>query len=84
VQRGHAIANATVVATVNRVGKEGKTTFWGGSFIYSQFGTLISHGGDDEELVIGEVDLSLAERVKRGWRFFLERRPDTYKKLVEK
>ncbi len=79
VQRGHAIANACVVATVNRVGKEGSSNFWGGSFIYSQFGTLLIHGSNDEEFVMAEVDLSLSDEVKKGWRFFEERRPDVYK-----
>jgi predicted amidohydrolase len=38
VQRGHAIANATIVAAVNRVGKEGSSVFWGGSFVSDAFG----------------------------------------------
>ncbi len=83
-QRGHAITNATVVATVNRVGREGASVFWGGSFIYSQFGTLLAHGGDKEEIVMAEVDLSLGEKVKEGWRFFKERRPETYGLLTKK
>ena len=83
-QRGHAITNATVVATVNRVGREGGSTFWGGSFIYSQFGTLLAHGSKNEEIVIAEIDLSLGKKVKDGWRFFMERRPDSYSKLLDK
>jgi predicted amidohydrolase len=84
VQRGHGIANAVAVCPVNRCGREGATTFWGGSFISSQFGTILAHGGADEEIVIGEIDVSLGERVREGWRFFHNRRPETYDKLVEK
>lgn len=84
VQRGHAIANATAVCAVNRVGREGAMEFWGGSFIYSQFGTLLAHGNGREGLVFGEVDLSLGKKVKEGWRFFYNRRPDSYGKLVGK
>ncbi len=84
VQRGHAVANATAVCAVNRVGREGSMEFWGGSFIYSQFGTLLAHGDSREGLVVGEVDLELGRTVKEGWRFFYNRRPETYTKLVEK
>ncbi len=83
VQRGHAVANAVVVATVNRVGKEGEMNFWGGSFIYDQFGTLKAHAKNKEKIVMAEVDLELQEQVRKGWRFFLERRPSAYEKLVE-
>ena len=31
VMRGHAIANGLVVAACNRVGREDKMNFWGGS-----------------------------------------------------
>jgi predicted amidohydrolase len=84
VQRGHGIANATAICSVNRVGREGSMIFWGGSFIYSQFGTLLAHGDDKEGLVMGEIDTDLGSKVKEGWRFFYNRRPETYKKLVEK
>ncbi len=84
VQRGHAIANGTVVAAVNRAGRERKMKFWGGSFVSSQFGTLLAKGGDRDEVVIAEVDLSLGKEVKEGWRFFHNRRPDTYSRLVQK
>jgi agmatine deiminase len=84
VQVGHAIANCVIVAGVNRAGKEGKMKFWGGSFVSSQFGTMLAKGSDKEELVIAEVDVSLGKKVKDGWRFFYNRRPETYGKLVEK
>ena len=84
VQRGHGIANATAICAVNRVGSEGTMNFWGGSFISSQFGTMLAHGGDREELVMAEVDLELGKKVREGWRFFYNRRPDTYGKIVEK
>ncbi|HSB47873.1 MAG TPA: carbon-nitrogen hydrolase [Candidatus Bilamarchaeum sp.] len=84
VQVGHAIANCMVVAGVNRVGREGKMKFWGGSFVSSQFGTILAKGSDNEELVVAEVDISLGKKVREGWRFFYNRRPETYGKLVEK
>ncbi len=84
VQRGHAIANSCIVATVNRVGTENDMTFWGGSFVYDQFGKLLAHGSVREEIVIARCDLELGKQVREGWRFFYNRRPETYKKIVEK
>lgn len=84
VQRGHAIANGVVIATTNRIGKEGKTKFWGGSFVYDQFGTILAKGKDKEEIIFAEINTELGKNVKEGWRFFCNRRPETYKKLVEK
>ncbi len=83
VQRGHAIANATAVCAVNRVGREGGMEFWGGSFVCSQFGSVLAHGAEEEGIVSADIDISLAKKVKEGWRFFHNRRPDTYKKLVK-
>ena len=81
VQRGHAIANSMVVAAVNRVGREGGTSFWGGSFIYDQFGTLIVRADDSEQVVVAECDLDLGRDVEEGWGFMKNRRPETYGKL---
>lgn len=83
VQRGHAIANGIIVATVNRVGSEGNTTFWGGSFVCDAFGKIVAKGGLKEEVVVAEVDLEHGKDVREGWRFFYNRRPGTYKKIIE-
>ena len=84
VQRGHAIANGVIVSAVNRVGKEGDMRFWGGSFVIDQFGKTLARAGNREEVVIVKCDLGLGRRVKEGWRFFYNRRPGSYQKLVER
>jgi len=84
VQRGHAIANCVAVAAVNRVGKEGSMQFWGGSFVSSQFGTVLARGSDQEEVVFAKVSKYMGEFVREGWRFFHNRRPDTYGRIVER
>lgn len=83
VQRGHAVANSLVVAAVNRVGKEANMNFFGGSFVSDQFGKIIAEGGDKEKIIIAEIDLHLSRQVREGWRFFYNRRPESYKKLME-
>lgn len=78
VQRGHAIANHLVVAAVNRVGYEGESCFWGGSFICDQWGKILTRGGTADEVIVATVDLGLQKYLFDSWRFFQSRRPATY------
>ncbi len=84
VQRGHAVANSMVVAAVNRVGTEKDTRFWGGSFVYDQFGKLLARGDDKEGTIVVPCDLQLGDDVERGWGFIRDRRPQTYARLTQK
>jgi len=83
IQRGHAIANSVHVAVVNRVGTEGPTTFWGNSFVCSPFGKPIKKAGAKEDVLIADLDISQNARIREGWRFTKNRRPDTYGALTE-
>ena len=85
VQRGHAISNGVYVAAVNRVGHEKwqedapGIEFWGTSFLCDPFGVVIAEGSTDkEEILLGEVDLSRIEEVRRNWPFLRDRRIDAY------
>lgn len=84
VMRGHAIANGMVVAACNRVGVEDKMEFWGGSFVIDAFGKTLARGSDKEEIVLATVDLEHGENVRKGWRFFPNRRPECYAQLVKR
>lgn len=84
VMRGHAIANGMVVAACNRVGVEDKMEFWGGSFVIDAFGKTLARGSEKEEVVLATVDLEHGENVRKGWRFFPNRRPECYSRLVER
>jgi len=88
IQRAHAIANGVYVAAVNRVGfepgppGEAGLEFWGTSFLCDPFGVVVaeaSTGG--EEILLGEVDRSRVEEVRRGWPFLRDRRVDAYEGL---
>lgn len=83
VQRGHAIANSVVVAAVNRVGEEGTSRFWGGSFICNAFGELVAKADDREALVVAEIDLGHSRFTRDSWRFMASRRPGQYKLLIQ-
>lgn len=84
VQRGHAISNNMIVAAVNRVGTEKEMQFWGGSFVYDQFGKLLARGySNRDQVLVVECDLSLGKDVEEGWGFLRNRHPKTYSRLTE-
>ncbi len=79
VMRGHAIANGTHVVAVNRVGREDKLQFWGQSFACDSFGKVLARAnGAKEEVLVANLDLAHNTRIREGWGFFRNRRPDTY------
>jgi N-carbamoylputrescine amidase len=85
VQRGHAIANGIPVMAVNRVGIEGETNFWGGSFACNAFGKLLFQGSHiDDETYYVDLDLNDTEKYRRRWPFFRDRRLDTYKSILQR
>jgi predicted amidohydrolase len=83
VQVGHAIANSVVVCAVNRVGEEGGTSFWGGSFVCNQFGKVLFRAGEEEGVFTVDCDLGLAKTVEDGWGFIQNRKKNTYSAITE-
>ena len=82
IQRSHAVANGVYVATVNRVGREGKIKFWGRSFVAGPFGEMVAHAaGDREEVLIAKCDLAKIEETRQNWPFLRDRRVDAYGSL---
>jgi N-carbamoylputrescine amidase len=92
VQRGHAVANALPVITVNRVGVEpdwtgvtGGIEFWGQSFVAGQQGEILHRSSAHlEENVVVEIDMQRTEAVRRNWPFFRDRRIDHYQGLIKR
>jgi N-carbamoylputrescine amidase len=83
IQRSHAVANGVYVASVNRVGREGKIKFWGNSFVAGPFGEIIAHaGGEREELLFARCDLGKIEVTRQSWPFLRDRRIDAYGSLL--
>ncbi|MFZ5391429.1 MAG: carbon-nitrogen hydrolase [Patescibacteria group bacterium] len=83
VMRGHAIANGVHVAAINRIGQEDKLKFWGQSFVTNSFGKILKKASSyKEEIILCDIDLSHNKRIRQGWGFLKNRRPDTYQPLV--
>jgi len=83
IQRSHAVANCVHVAAVNRVGREGTTKFFGGSFVCDAFGKILTKAGHSEEMLVTTLDLSMNRSVQDSWGFFRNRRPETYGRIVQ-
>lgn len=81
IMRGHAIANGTHIVAVNRAGREAKLRFWGHSFACDSFGKVLNKlGSGRDELLIARLNLEHNRRIRKGWGFLRNRRPETYKK----
>lgn len=85
VMRGHAIANSLPVVTVNRTGVEGKSKFWGQSFVCDAFGKILKRASEvKDEVIVVSIDLSMNDYISDSWGFLRNRRTDTYKLLIKK
>jgi len=84
IQRSHAIANGLFVAAVNRVGTEGGTTFWGRSFVSGPMGQILAEAGEEEEILMADLDFSLKNSQRQIWPFFRDRRIDSYGPILKR
>ena len=83
-QVGHAAVNNVFVAAINRAGREGAITFWGGSFVADPSGAVLKKAGADEEIVLADCDLARVGALQKAWRFLDNRRPDAYAPLTRR
>ena len=92
VQRGHAVANGLPLLAVNRVGFEASSRepetgiqFWGSSFVAGPQGEILAQAsGDQEEVLLVDVDLKRSETVRRIWPFLRDRRIDAYADITRR
>jgi len=85
VQRGHGVANGCYVAATNRVGVEGRTQFWGQSFVSDPYGEIVARASvDQEEVLLADCDLAKQRAFRRIWPFFRDRRIDAYGDLTRR
>jgi N-carbamoylputrescine amidase len=86
-QPAHAVANGYFVGAINRVGTEAPWNigeFYGQSYFCDPRGKILAVASrDKDELVVADLDLDLIREVRNTWQFFRDRRPDSYKELVE-
>ncbi|HBI05283.1 MAG TPA: carbon-nitrogen hydrolase, partial [Paenibacillaceae bacterium] len=79
LMQARAIENQMYVVACNRVGISGKTEFCGHSMVIDPWGEILVEGGEEEAILIAEIDLTLIEEVRGKIPVFADRRPDLYK-----
>ena len=84
IQRSHAVANGCFIASVNRVGTEGNVKFWGDSFVCGPFGKFLARAGENEEILLADVDFGSIEPHRRTWPYLRDRRIDTYADITKR
>lgn len=85
VQRGHGVANGCYVAATNRVGTEGRTLFWGQSFVSDPYGMIVAKASaDKEEVLVADCDLARQREFRRIWPFLRDRRIDAFGDLTRR
>jgi len=79
----NAAASGIYIFRVNRVGKEAKQNFYGKSFCATPEGDLMDQpSGEQEGVVMANIDLLEIERTRRVWTFLRDRRPELYGELL--
>jgi N-carbamoylputrescine amidase len=67
----------------NVVGQQKDFTFFGGSKIVSALGQVTTEAKiDEEDFVVGTVDIAEALLLRRQWLLFRERKPELYGRLT--
>ena len=86
-QPAAAVANGVFIGAVNRVGTEAPWNigrFYGSSYFVDPRGKILKQASEDkDELIVAELDLDKVREVRDLWQFFRDRRPETYKDLVD-
>lgn len=96
VMMGHAAANIVPVIAANRIGLEtvepciengnqsSSLNFYGSSFMTNEKGEIVTSASrDKEEILYHEYDLDKIREDRLAWGLFRDRRPDTYRIMVD-
>lgn len=73
-----AIENQMFVVACNRVGTEGKTTFFGHSMVIDPWGEVVGELQEEEGLLSVEIDPLQVEEIRKKIPVFADRRPELY------
>jgi predicted amidohydrolase len=86
--RAHAIANQVFFISSNQVGPTGRFNYYGHARIISPTGKVLADSGCEEKLIAATVDIAHEIDIARTETLFFknllrDRRPETYRALVE-
>jgi len=78
----HALFFQTWVVHCNRVGFEDGTSFWGGSSVASPFGDRVAQAGQEEEMLVVELNGDRTRRARMMTPLRRDARPDWVRKQL--
>ncbi len=76
--QARAVENQAYVVGVNCVGHFKSAPFYGHSMVVGPDGTILAEAGNQEEILIVELDRQAVQRARRQMSVLLDRRPDCY------
>lgn len=80
--QAHALQNMYYVCGVNRVGVENGQRFLGHSVMIAVDGQVMTQTGQDEAILIAEIDVHEARKARIARGFLRDRRPEIYSPLA--
>ena len=78
ISLARALENELPHIACTRAGKDKYSTYFGGSFIADGWGRMLAEAGEEECVLIGEIDLEEAKEMRKTTSIFEDRRPDLY------
>lgn len=76
--QARAIENQCYVVACNRVGSDPNNEFGGMSLVVDPWGGIVTEGGDEEKMVLAEIDLDKVDDVRKRIPIFQDRRVEWY------
>lgn len=76
--QARAVENQMFVVAVNTVGTVNSLTFCGHSMMVDPWGDIIAEAGSEEQLLLGELNLSVIADIRDRINVFRDRRPELY------
>ena len=73
-----ALENQVFVAYANRIGTEGNLKYCGLSTIADPDGNVLAQAGEEETLLIAEIDRTAIEKTRAVFSYLDDRRPNLY------
>jgi 5-aminopentanamidase len=80
--RSRALENGVFVAAANTIGEDERYRYFGQSAVADPGGRIIARAGDDEEIVIADLDLAETTEAQRSSPYLDRRRPSLYATLA--
>jgi predicted amidohydrolase len=76
--QARALENQCFLVAVNRVGSDPANHFGGHSLVVDPWGQVLAEGGDQAELLLVRLDLSVAQEIRARMPILKDCRPDVY------